>query len=405
MMFKPWIHRCLSGVFMAATSLAQAQVQRCEVNGVEVSPNHGGTTAGKTGIMRCRLADTGVLAREQELRDGKFVGSMKQYEAGVLRRDYAVNEQGNRHGRYREYSATGQLLRDETYQNGESIGFTKVFFPSGQLSRLSYREPPDQSASSRASARELASVDFTESGQLRELRCAAQPVLGAGGFDDTKPCGFAGAQQVELFRGQRLSARVTYERGRNVREEGYFDNGGVRYQTERPLDAPQGRVVERTFYPSGVKRREASTIQTDQGRRRELETEFSERGTPVLEKRYSDVGQISERAWYLNQQLRYETEWSATDPAQPRILNRRVERTYFDSGRLASEGAFQTQGRGSEIAVGAHKSFDESQRLRFERIHDAQGKPTRERQFSEAGALIRDDEIFEDGSRRAFTAR
>ncbi len=405
MMIKPWIHRCLLSLSLALTSMAHAQVQRCEVNGVEVNPNHGGTTAGKTGIMRCRSADTGQLVREQELRDGKFAGSMKQYEAGVLRRDYAVNEQGNRHGRYREYSATGQLLRDETYQNGENIGFIKVYFPTGQLSRLSYRELTDPSDSSRASSRELASVDFTESGQLRELRCATQPVLGPGGFDDTRPCGFAGVQQVEFFRGQRLSAKITYERGRNVREEGYFDNGGVRYQTERPLDAPQGRVVERTFYPSGVKRREASTIQTEQGRRRELETDFSERGTPVLEKRFGEGGQISERAWYLNQQLRYETEWSAADPAQPRQLNRRVEKTYFDSGRLASEGAFQRQGRGPEIAVGTHKSFDESQRLRFERIHDAQGKPTRERQFGETGALIRDDEIFEDGSRRAFVPR
>jgi antitoxin component YwqK of YwqJK toxin-antitoxin module len=403
MMMKPWMRRCLLGIGMTVTSLAQ--VQRCEVNGAEVNPNNGATTAGKTGIMRCRSADSGQLMREQELRDGKFVGSTKQYEAGVLRRDYSVNEKGNRQGRYREYSASGVLLRDETYVNGENTGFIKVFFPSGQLSRLSYRELENQSEASRASSRELAYVDFTESGQLRELRCAAQPVLAPGGFDDTKPCGFAGAQQVELFRGQRLSARVTYERGRNVREEGYFDNGVVRYQTERPLDAPQGRVIERTFYPSGVKRREASTIQTEQGRRRELETEFGERGTAVLEKRYSDAGQISERAWYLNQQLRYETEWSATDPAQPRILNRRMERTYFDSGRMASEGAFQRQGRGPEIAVGTHKSFDESQRLRFERMHDAQGKPTRERQFSETGALVRDDEIFEDGSRRAFVPR
>jgi len=39
--------------------------------------------------------------------------------------------------------------------------------------------------------------------------------------------------------------------------------------------------------------------------------------------------------------------------------------------------------------------------LRAERFHDELGRITRERAF-DVGVLVRDDEVFEDGSRKAY---
>ena len=48
-----------------------AVVLDCEINGGHVNPNNGNTTAGKTGIMKCKDRDTGKVVREEEYRNGR----------------------------------------------------------------------------------------------------------------------------------------------------------------------------------------------------------------------------------------------------------------------------------------------------------------------------------------------
>ncbi|MBK7532099.1 MAG: hypothetical protein IPI47_16285, partial [Piscinibacter sp.] len=83
-------------ILMLALPLASHAVQVCDLAGEHVNPANGHTTAGKTGLMRCREGEGGPLQREQELKDGKFVGVVRFYKNGVLERDYSVNERGNR---------------------------------------------------------------------------------------------------------------------------------------------------------------------------------------------------------------------------------------------------------------------------------------------------------------------
>ena len=64
-------------------------VQVCELNGASVNPNNGSTTAGKSGLMRCREGDAGPVVREQELRNGVFMGVVRYFRDGVLQREYA----------------------------------------------------------------------------------------------------------------------------------------------------------------------------------------------------------------------------------------------------------------------------------------------------------------------------
>ena len=79
-------------------------IQTCELGGQPVDSTNGAATAGKTGLMRCRDADTGAVLREQELRDGRFMGIVRHFKDGQVEREFSVNEKGNRDGLARGWS-------------------------------------------------------------------------------------------------------------------------------------------------------------------------------------------------------------------------------------------------------------------------------------------------------------
>jgi hypothetical protein len=73
-------------------------VQVCELDGQHVNPSNGATTAGKTGLMRCREGEGGLVVREQELQQGKFIGRVrccKDDERGQVKRERELDEHGN----------------------------------------------------------------------------------------------------------------------------------------------------------------------------------------------------------------------------------------------------------------------------------------------------------------------
>ncbi len=109
----------VAATLLAASHAAHAQIMDCELGGQPVNPSHGGTTAGKTGLMRCVDRQTRELLREEELRDGRFVGVKRWYEKGQLKREHSVNDKGNRDGRSREWNAQGVLVREGHDDNGK----------------------------------------------------------------------------------------------------------------------------------------------------------------------------------------------------------------------------------------------------------------------------------------------
>ena len=54
------------------------------------------------------------------------------------------------------------------------------------------------------------------------------------------------------------------------------------------------------------------------------------------------------------------------------------------------------------MAMGTHQRFGERGSLVAETVYDDKGRATRERAWDDAGKLLRDDEVFEDGSRKAY---
>jgi antitoxin component YwqK of YwqJK toxin-antitoxin module len=384
-------------IFLAlcAVQLVHA-AQDCDIAGESVSPNNGATTAGKTGMMRCRDRDTKQLVREQELRDGKFMGLTRFYKDGVLDREYSVNEKGNRDGRSREFTKTGQVLRDETYRNSAPVGLVRTWYESGALKRVAFYSDEES-----ARGNEQAYAEFTSRKQLRDLRCGKKPLLNPD-LNDAALCGFEGkASTVELFsESGAVLSRTVFLAGERLKEVGFYENGKTSYEEETSGD----KRVERNFSREGVKRKEVQwRIMKDKQRLRERELEFHENGSLVLERVWtiSQVAQENqlqtEATFFLNGQPRSKTSYSFEGKQTSRD-----EKRFHDNGQLASQGKYVTEGRYTRLAVGTHQDFNTKGKLIGESIYDGKGRITRERAWDEAGKLERDDEVFEDGSRKAY---
>ncbi|HSC64959.1 MAG TPA: hypothetical protein VLD35_15060 [Caldimonas sp.] len=110
----PLVLLCLA----AAPAMA---VESCELNGQHVNPNNGNTTAGKTGLMRCRDGEGGPVVREQELQGGMFKGAVRFFRDGQLEKDYRVNERGNRDGVAGERGGRVVTLDQEYHESGKLV--------------------------------------------------------------------------------------------------------------------------------------------------------------------------------------------------------------------------------------------------------------------------------------------
>jgi antitoxin component YwqK of YwqJK toxin-antitoxin module len=365
-----------------------ARVLDCEVNGASVNPNNGNTTKGVTGLMRCIERDTRLIAREQALVNGAYVGTDKFYEKGKLIRDGNVNAKGNREGSNKTYSPSGVLLTDELYFNGANLGLQKSFYETGPLRRLYFYEKREASASNFVDTHEIASIELTRSGKLQDFRCATKPVINFEKHSDNKICGFSDKSTVELFSDDLLEERRTVQNGRNLVRDWFWPDGKLSGQFIRNGE----KITERRFNKAGVKISEVISSEKGDSRGREIEQVFHSSGVLVSEKQWNADGLTSESAWYLNGQLKSKDEHLAGSV---------LKREYFDNGKLAFEGSFGGGGRRYQ-AQKEHRYFYESGKLRSETVYDGNGKVTRERELDENGKITRDDAVFEDGSRKQF---
>lgn len=358
--------------------------QTCKLNGQPVSLSDGNSTQGKTGIVRCYDVDSNLLTREEEFRNGREEGLMRYYEKGKLVKEFSVNAKGNKHGRSREFTENGLVLLEEYYNNSDRTGLVRKFYPNGQIRRISAHVP---------SQGEQAFAEFTSQNQLAELNCGNEPWL-TPVVDDRKLCGFSGRSSVELFKENgRKWAVNEYELGKRVRQEILFDNG----KPEIISETQGNTTIKRTISKDGVKRKEETRKEgRDGGILREQE--FSERGSLTLERQWLDHQLVMENTFYLNGQPHTQEKYTTQDGK--RIL---TSSTYHDNGKLASEGSYSESGRYGRSAIGTHKRYNPQGILIAEYSYDNKGHLMRERVWNEKGTLLRDDEVFEDSSRKAYT--
>lgn len=375
---------------IAFTATAHGQPLQCEVGGAQVNPANGNTTAGKTGLMRCRDSD-GRLQREEELRDGKFIGSRTFYDRDGGKRSGNVNERGNRDGVQREYWPDGTLKREETAADGETIGISRNYFRSGNPERVT--RFPDRGEPRGAGPNP--SVEFNEAGQIVRLACSMLNRL----KETERPCGHLGKATTDLYsaRGEVVT-RETWEAGKLLSRVS-LRNGLPASQ----IDISDAVRIEKTFHPeSTVVRTERSTALDPDGRARQpregRDREFAATGQVLRDTEWRGGVAVRSTEWYMNGSKRSEVERPATASA-PAVL-----RQYWDNGRLRSEEQRQV-GTGGNLGApfGSRRTYREDGSLQAETWFHPRGWRERQKDFDESGKLIAEEEFFEDGSRKSRT--
>ncbi|MEO7031270.1 MAG: hypothetical protein ABI075_02870 [Burkholderiaceae bacterium] len=106
---------------------------------------------------------------------------------------------------------------------------------------------------------------------------------------------------------------------------------------------------------------------------------------------------VSEQTFYLNGQPRSKSEYGGGDRTAWRQTT-----DYYDNGKVSATGRFKEADRYRSAPIGVQKQFNQGGTLVAETTCDDQGHLTREKSWDEKGVLLRDDAVFEDGSRKAF---
>ena len=325
---------------------------RCLFSGVEggeieVNTDNGAETAGKTGMLKC-FRD-GKLWREQELRNGEYIGLDRQHDDDGAISERQTNANGNTHGLKREFYPGGQLRSEATYDDGDAVGLSRSFHRNGKTAALRFSGGRGEPAGSV--------IEFNEAGQVTELRCAKSSRFA----EDRAPCGFAGAAStVALFdrRGNRRGTRV-HLNGVLLSAESYNDAGLVAERSEFSSD---GRV-DRRYHANAVL---------------------------AFEQRIEHDYVVAEHEWYMNGQRKRKTEREPVD-RDARV----VTEMYRDTGVLQS----REQLRGRRRLV--EEKFDEAGRLAETLDYDDEGRLQRQRKYATDGTVTRDDSFFPDGSRES----
>ncbi len=385
---------CLSICACSVTfSQTASAIIRCEMNGKSVNPNNGFETATLTGMLRCRDEDSGKLQREQELRQGKYIGLERFFDRdGRLERERSVNERGNSQGIEKQFWPNGQLKSEGTSDDGQTRGVTRRYFESGKIERIGFYQ--DRQA--------VLEISFNADGSYYELRCPAASTIA----EDRKPCGFAGKTETVLqsAAGKRRALQ-SWEQGRLLALITYRDDGSV--VSEMSFD--QGRRMHRTFTVDGassstgknVLREERVYELSDQplnstvGR---LQTSklWGSNGQATELVHYGEGGSVQVKRWYLNGALKEKSNGTGSGNTA-----RGQREKITDDGKLASRETLTAEG----TATGLQQYFYANGKLRREETYgepDSRGRTRMlaRKEWDEAGKLTADDEILEDGSRK-----
>lgn len=270
---------------------AYANPQTCTLNNEHVNLNHGGTTAGKTGMIICKNED-GKVVREIELKNGKEIGKRMMIDYQGNREEYTVNEKGNVDGEKKVISKDGTLLSKGKFVNGKSIGIHKYFYPSGKLRDIYYYEEEKNNA--------IMSVSFREDGSVTSFHCAKESLA----KEDKQVCGW-GKKITTKMR----DYEVTMLDGKLISETNFDRNG--KKTSERVLT--DGKTIQKKFFETG-----------------ELKEENS----------FKESVQLTSKEYFMNGKLSKETTFENVDKQVLQTI-----KTYYDDGRLMTEGKYFRGGR------------------------------------------------------------
>lgn len=381
------------GAALLAGATAALAVQDCEFNGKSINTNNGAETAGKSGMVRCKDRDSGLMEREYELRNGDSVGLSRYFRNGKLAREFTITTNGPHEGLEREWAPNGQLVLEFTNVNGNARGLRRAWYEDGKPKRVEFVAEPE---------RDGASVQYTPTQQLSALRCGPKPLLSPH-VDDAALCGFGGKPgTVSTYSSEgTLRSTQTLLAGVVQKATSFYSNGKPQEDEER-----QGsNRLERFYADDGGKRREKLWTEAEKPAQLLRDSEYHASGSLVRERLYAvvDAGGrkrsrlASEARFYLNGQPQSKDVYTLEGNTEVRDGQR-----FSDKGTLRAQGRYAMDGRYGERAVGVHKAFFDNGKLEEEDHYDDKGNVKRQRVWDESGKLLSDDELFEDGSRKAY---
>lgn len=367
----------------------------CSLNGESVSMYNGATTAEKTGIIRCKDSETGKMLREREIKAGKIYGLLRQYRDGILVLEYTDKENGQRHGLSREYASNGKLIKEETEDHGKRKGLQREWSAEGKLKKLEWIGNSEN---------ESASIRWTPGGDLNSLRCASKPVL-APHADDASLCGFKGkpSKLTFLHDGGQRRASETILAG-VVQEAIHYDYNSGKIRSTSELKGSE--LLEISYGDKGNKQHEVVFNLAEKSRAWIRKAEFHENGTLIQEQKFSMLeldGRrrnilVEEVRFYLNGQTRSQDRYRFE--GKDHILD---AKSFSDKGKLVSTGSYLVESAYGRRPIGVHQSYFENGILASENHYNSVGKIHRQKTWDEQGTLTNDEEVYEDGSRKAYS--
>ncbi len=395
------LHCAALTIAIGLVSTTVHAIVRCELNGKPVNQSNGAELAGLTGMLRCTEQDTGKLQREQEIRNGKFIGIDRFFDhEGRLARERTINERGNNNGLVKEFWPSGQVRRESVEANGSTQGAMRTYHENGQLERASYT----------ADNRQQASLSFNKDGGLVDISCHSTSVLP----EDRKPCGFEGKVRTTTYGSGRASGQpsaiYTYEQGKQLAATTYREDGKIWAE----LALQNGARWRRIFDSRGAK--DGKNVLREE-RLYEVDTEsrytMGENSGPLQWSklwgsneqltehiRYKNGQPVLTERWYLNGYLKEKTTASG-EGVQARIQRE----NYDDQGRISSRENLIAQGSYRQQPTGVQLSYHPNGKLAMQDTYSAPDERGRtqllaRKQWDENGKLTGDDEILEDGSRK-----
>ncbi len=372
--------RSAGWLFFALSAPAFA-ISECTVNGKPVNPSNGATTEGLTGLMICR--EDGRVIREEELRDGKYIGVRRFFERDGSVKESHINERGNRDGAYVEKDAQGTVRLEGQYSDGDGIGLFRKFYAGGKREKIWWQEK----------ARTSASIEHNPDGSLREIRCGERSYFA----EDRGPCGFEGkAVKNDLYSSRgKLAARQTWQTGKLLAMERFHESGVLAGQAL----VEDGRRVHRDYAENGKKRSEivyepdtAGLFDRSPNR---VEREFGPTGQLVHQSRFQNGVEVEAEDWFLNGKRG--RRMSAESAGRGAIRN--IEH-YRDDGTLVRRERNRAGVR-LGIQQHLHPNGKVAQEDRYELREGGRGSYLAARKtWDENGKALTDDQFFEDGSRK-----
>lgn len=431
-MHSPNRHPFIFTTLCAALTLAgnAHAVIDCGVDGKPINLDHGASTAGLTGIVRCVDRDTGQPRREIPYRNGRQHGVEKMViwtENKTLQTEY---REGRKHGPQRRLNAAGGVESETYYENDVERGPARVFYANGKVKRET-----EFGESANGMAPRFVR-EFTEDGKLATLRhgngAIGVPGFPYGDFSGSMTLHHADGRPRDLlvFRQGLLDGRIERFRADgspSAREEwkagmldglsqGLQEDGRTLYREarfaasaydgiEKEYFAGTAQVSAEREWRAGMLTREKRYYQNGRP-----EQEIAREGDAIQVQFFWDDGKPKSRGPHALRRAEtrpFKAEARVFDPRPrsrpaagvvsefwPALMPNGMQQTFFASGARKSESVYRMGKRD-----GAEKTWHENGQLATESQY-VNGALAALKEYDKEGKTLRDETYHPDGSRK-----